>query len=185
MNKRKVLSWVLALVLVISNTGHAFAMTEPTDMATNVVLEFDSTNAHVLHENNSLARGTSVPTEMYNLSGATYYIEGEFKYALYTEKYFYSNAAGQLYYKVTAEWPTVRAVQGSITVECWDLDTNEKVTSTQFFMEMDPATQVYGPKVSSGNRVISNLTNTHKYCLRILKTDDKELATLTGSISHE
>lgn len=188
--KKRILPLVLAFILSLSCLPEAFAASTyqapiingPTDSKSDATRDFDPTNADVLHEVSPLARGASAPTSLYNLDNNDYSASGTFKIKLYSSYYFYPDENGKLYYEFTVTWPNSYMVQKGITVECWDKTDNKKVTSTSFSMTASGPEQLYGPAVSTGSRVISNLNTEHTYYFAVSKTSDAISATLEGTI---
>lgn len=175
--KKRLLSLLLSLAMCLSLCVPVFAAEDSPAVVTRIPV-IDNT---VFETPPVFNRGDSIPSKPINLNGEDYTISGVFDTSIYTEYHFYPDANGKFYYNVTLTWPNSYVTIKGIRVECWNYDTNRRVTNTSFEMELNDD-NLYGPTVSSGTRVVHDLDSTCRYYLRFVKATDGIDATITGTI---
>lgn len=179
---KKFLAVLLTVCMILTTAVPAFAAevdAEPMTAPSNVKRIFDPSQADIIR--NDLVRGAKKPTQLFNLDGANYYVDGLFDTTIYTSYYFYPNADGELYYSLTFQWEESVGTERSVGVECWDRTTNSLATSNSFSLAKN-SNETYGPSVSTGSWRIYNLDSTHQYYFRFTKSFDGIDANVTGTI---
>lgn len=176
---------VLMSCMVLSLFVPAFAAAAPGVPGTepcDAVLTYDPTQTGGLISEKT--RGAKAPTEMYNLDGKNYSVNGTFDTTIYTSYYFYPNADGELFYNFTFEWSVPKGAQVGVSVECWDKTDGKRVTENKFLLPENEDGS-YGPIFNTGSWRIYNLNPTHQYYIRFTKSFDGFNAQVTGTISSK
>lgn len=171
---KKIVAIVAVIAAICSLSAPAFAL-EPNNYAE---VEFNPTNAYA---EEVVPYGAKAPTQEYNLNGASYSVDGNFKTTIYTAYYFAPNARGELSFNLDFTWTSQSAVQKAATVHLYSTSSNKEIQSWEYFME-ENADGNYGPVVSTGVKKITNLDPSQKYYFWFTKTTDSQLVDVTGEI---
>lgn len=182
---KKMISLILALVMSLILCVPVFAAEGeiPTDSASDTKIVCDVEKAESLESD--ITRDAKPPRQFHDLSESSYSIDGTFDTSIYTLCYFKPNSYGKIRYYVWVEWEsefTQYPLLPTMTVECWDRTTGERVTSTTFESKTDRWPFV--PIIYSGDRVVSGLNTDHEYYFVFRKDIPYANASVTGTISH-
>ena len=154
----------------------------PAAEPSNVRLIYDPEQPDVIVQ--TTARDLGRPTEMFNLDGRNYSIDGRFKEYIYTMKCFYPNAKGELYIAATFDWGEQFFNQSVAGIKCWDKTTGKLLDTIDLKFDLPQSPNgMYGPTIDTGTWRIYNLQSDHLYYFEFYKTADGISAKVTGTIS--